>query len=158
MKPRLRSLIIALGGALAVAAPALAGPPGGSLFITDHEVNTTLPDWEKRLPKEAKDTLVKQVDGWKIFLVAYLNKAAGSEEVNLVFYPAGGLKSGEHPDAFPISTQAKAKILMSEVDISPVTGIKAGKYQIRLTRIIGGKEVIFAKGDVELLEPAPAAK
>ena len=145
MKPRLRSLIIALGGALAVAAPALAGPPGGSLFITDHEVNTTLPDWEKRLPKEAKDTLVKQVDGWKIFLVAYLNKVAGSTEVNLVFYDVTGGKR-EQVNAFPVATKASAKILASSIEISEEQGFKAGhKYQVLVTRLIGGKEVVYAR-------------
>ena len=138
-----------------------AGPaqalPGGTIAVLKNRVEST-PDFEKDVKKARTNKIEKSGDSWKLYFVAYLNKAAGSEEVNLVFYPAGGLKSGEHPDAFPIQTQAKAKILMSEVDISPVTGIKAGKYQIRLTRIIGGKEVIFAKGDVELLEPAAAAK
>ena len=156
-----RSLCRSLVGvaALLVAASTLAprlahaGPvfPGGTLVITKEPVDTGSADWEKQLKKTQVDTLTKVVDAWKVFLVAYLNKSAGADEVNLVFYDITAPKQREQVNAFPVATKANAKIIASSIDISPEQGFKAGnKYQVLVTRLIGGKEVIYARTTLSL--------
>lgn len=66
---------------------------GGTLVITDHQINTSDKGWEKSLAKSQKATLAKNGDGWHLYFVAYLNKAAGAAEVNLVFYDVTDPKS-----------------------------------------------------------------
>jgi hypothetical protein len=124
--------------------------PAGSLIITDHQVDTKAKTWEKDLQKASKSVLAKSGDAWKLYFVAYLNKPAGAAEVNLVFYEIGKGKH-EQVNAFPIQTQDSAKILMSDAEITTELGFKAGnKYQVLITRLIGGKEVIYAKTTLEL--------
>lgn len=155
MNPSLRRLLpspltLALAVALLAAGGARASSPGGSLVITKEATDTSQPDWEATLKRNQIETLHKGVDGWKIFLLAYLNKAAGSDEVNLVFYDltGGGREQVNH---FPIGTRANAKIITSEVQISAEQGFKADhKYQVLITRIIGGKEVVYAKTTLTL--------
>ena len=123
---------------------------GGTLVITDHAMNPAEKGWEKALAKAQKSVLAKSGEGWHLYFVAYLNKAAGAEEVNLVFYD---VTKGKHEqvNAFPIGTKADAKILMSDAEITAELGFKAGnKYQVLITRLIGGKEVVYAKASLEL--------
>jgi|SRR5579871_258641 len=120
---------------------------GGTLVITDHPVDPKDKGFEKTLAKARKTALAKTGPSWHVYFVAYLSKPAGATELNIVFYPAG--KKGE-PTAFPIGTQESAKIVMSDLEISPENGITPGKYNVRITRLIGGKEVIYARADLEL--------
>ena len=141
----------AIGVCVLLVAASAHALPSGQLAVLSEKVEPG-PSFEKEVKKKTTTKLVRTGDGWKLRFVAYLTKAAGAAEVNLVFYPAGGLKPGESPDAYPIGTQPNAKVLLSEVDISPEVGIKPGKYQLRITRIVGGKEVVLAKGNVELAD------
>ena len=135
-----------VAAALALSATDVAAARKGTIVITDHEVDSRSPTFEKDLKKASRDTLNKGVEGWNLFLVAYLKKAAGAEEVNLVFYEWDGKKAGEQVNAFPIATSAKAEILASTVAVSPEQGFKAGtRYEVLITRLIGGKEDVYAK-------------
>src|SRR5437868_6055928 len=119
----------AIAAFLVAAAPAFA-LPGGTIGITDQAMDPTSKTFERDLKKAQKTSLKADSSGhWKIYLIAYLNKAPGADEVNAVFYPVGGPK-GEEPNAFPIQTKATAKILMTDLDVSPEQGIKPGKYEI----------------------------
>ena len=67
----------------------------------------------------------------------------------------GAKKEGPvEPQAFQIGTQANAKIVMSDLTVSPEVGLKPGKYNVRITRLVGGKETVFAKTNLELKVPA----
>jgi hypothetical protein len=137
-------------GLLLVAAEAGAGFPGGTIVISNERVDTAAPDWEKLLKKRQKSELNKGVDGWSLFLVAYLNRSPGAEEVNLVFYEVTG-KEREQVNHFPIATKPNAKIIASEVVLSTEQGFKAGgKYLVLITRLIDGKEVVYAKTNLAL--------
>ena len=67
-----------------------------------------------------------------------------------MFYEQGGAGKAAEANAFPIQTQPSAKILMSDVSVNPEAGIKPGKYDVRITRLVNGKEEIFARTHVEL--------
>lgn len=142
----LLAVAVALGG---LASTAMASPAGGTLYITDHQVDTHKEGWEKELKKVNKAALIKQGDAWHVFFVAYMKKAPGAPDVNLVFYSLAGGKA-EEANAFPIQTQPTAKILMSDVQVATDTGIKPGKYEVRVTRLIDGKEEVYARTHLEL--------
>jgi hypothetical protein len=142
--------VAVVAGAVATAGEAAAFPKG-AIIITEHEVDTKSPTFEKDLKKAARDSLNKGVEGWNLFLVAYLKKAAGADEVNLVFYELKGKGRGEQINAFPIATSAKAEILASTVAISPEQGFKAGtRYEVLITRLVGGKEDVYARTTLSL--------
>ena len=170
-RPTLRSLSLlgaSLGISVALAGPALAGgraaasgpPPGssGSIVITDHELNPALSSFQKDLRSEAKASLGKNPDSetWKLHFIAYLTRAPGADDVNLVFYDPQPPKPGQEREpiqAYPIHTKATAKILMSQIDLKPEDGFKAGaRYQVLVTRLINGKEDVYARGMIELTD------
>jgi hypothetical protein len=142
-----RWLLLAL---LALSAPAWAAPPG-SLVITAEPVDTSNTAFEKNLKEAAKHVLEKREDGsWTLYFIAFLKKPAGSHQVNLVFYDTA-VKQHEPVQAFPIDTQASAKILASNVSFGGDQGFKAGhKYTVLITRLIAGKEDVYAKGAIAL--------
>ncbi len=124
--------------------------PSGSLLITDHAMDPKSPTFERDLRRAAKTALPRVGDGWHLYFVAYLKRSPGAPELNLVFYETQGGKR-EQVNVFPIQTQESAKVLMSEAEISPENGFKVGgKYQVLLTRLIGGKEEVYARTTLEL--------
>lgn len=142
----LSALAFALSTAFAV--PALALAPG--IYVTDHEMDPHSKTFEKDIQKARKAVVKKEGAAWKVYFVAYLKKAPGAEEVNIVFYDLAA-KKGEAPNAVPIATQANAKILMSSVELSEEMNFQAGhKYDVRITRLVNGKEDVFATTKLEL--------
>jgi hypothetical protein len=145
----LRSVLLSCALLSLSAAVAHAAPPGGTLVITDAAMDPKSPTFEKDLKKATKTSLTKSGDGWHLYFVAYLKKAAGSAEVNIVFYDVTAKR--EQINAFPINTAPSAKILMSDIEITPEQGFKAGhKYEVRITRLVGGKEDVYAKATLDL--------
>ena len=172
-RPSLRSpslLGVCIGLGLGVAGPAMASPPraatggpapgsSGSIVITDHQLNPALSSFQKDLRTEAKATLAKNPDSdtWKVHFIAYLNHASGAEDVNVVFYDPQPPKAGETREpiqAYPLHTKQNAKIVISQLDLKPEEGFKAGgKYQVLVTRLLtNGKEDVFARGSIELTD------
>ncbi len=122
--------------------------PSGSIVVTDHKIEAGADNFEKELKAAAKSTVVKSGDSWHIYYVAYLKRAPGAEEINVVFYEPG--KRSE-VNAYPLRTSKGAKIMVSEVEIKLEDGFKAGaKYDMRITRLIGGREEVYARTTVEL--------
>lgn len=121
-----------------------------SLIITADKVDTAASGWEKDLKKHETATLAASGDGWTMYFVAYLKKAAGAPEVQLVFYDEA-VKEHEPTNAFPIATQASTKILASSISFGGDQGFKAGHtYKVLVTRLIGGKEDVYAHSSVTL--------
>lgn len=144
-------LPLTLALSLFTAQPAQAAPPG-SLVVTQRQVDASGGDFEKAVKAAAVGKLKRAGDNWHVYFVAYLKKAPGAEEVNVVFYEAGA-KGREPVNHYPLRTKATAKILMSDVEIKPEDGFKVGgKYLMKITRLIGGREEVYASTTVELAE------
>jgi hypothetical protein len=153
---------LAPGAALAGPGHAASGgpPPGssGSIVITDHQLNPAMSTFTKDVKSEAKASLSKNPDSetWKVHFIAWLNKSPNADDVNIVFYDQQPPKPGqarEPVQAYPIHTKSTAKILMSQIDLKPEDGFKAGgKYQVLITRLINGKEDVFARTTLELTD------
>lgn len=138
---------------------ALGPQPGtpGTITITDKKLDVAKVTSVKDLKSEQRGILKKGADelGWKVYLVAHLNRAPGSDEVNLVFYdqaPKPG-QPREPVNAFAIHTKKDAKIMTAEVEIRPDEGFKpGGKYTVFITRLIGGKEEVYARTTLDLAQ------
>jgi hypothetical protein len=144
---RMRKLVFAASLLYAVSAQAAAP---GSLFITAEQVDTGNADFEKAAKQKQVHTLQKNGEQWTLYFLAFLKKAAGSKQVQLVFYDTAD-KKHEPTNAFPIDTQPTAKILTSSVSFSGDQGFKPGhKYNVLVTRLIGGKEDIYARSTITL--------
>jgi hypothetical protein len=141
--------LLAAGLGLAGAAEVRAAP-SGTMVITDHQMDPKSKTFDKDVSKAQKGSLAKSGDAWHVYFVAYLKKPAATAEVNLVFYELTGGKR-EQVNAFPIQTQQGAKVLMSDAELTGELGFKAGKkYQVLITRLVDGKEDIYAKANLEL--------
>lgn len=153
------------GGSLAWAVPA-AGPAAngaavcvgggalGTITITDKMIEPASASNPSVLKAAQRCSLTKQAedDGWRINLVAHLNRPPGADEVNIVFYdllPKPGPR--EAVQAYPIRTKKDGKIMMATLEIKPEDGFKAGsKYTVLITRLINGREDVYARTTLEL--------
>jgi hypothetical protein len=147
----MRTATLALCLGMAVVTPQIAhAGVAGNIFVTAEPTDTASGDWEKTLKKNQVKAIEAKDGQWTINFVAYLKKAAGAEEVEVVFYDTAQ-KSREPTNAFPIQTKANAKILVSSVAVSGDQNFKAGHtYNILVTRLVGGSEDIYAKSQVTL--------
>jgi hypothetical protein len=140
---------IAVAAALLFAVVAHAAPPG-SMILTAEQVDTGNADFEKEAKKKQIQSLSKTNEQWTLYFLAFLKKAAGSKQVQLVFYDTAE-KAHEPTNAFPIQTQPSAKILASSVTFTGDQGFKAGhKYNVLVTRLVGGKEDVYARTTLTL--------
>lgn len=148
----MRTRTIASALALAVVVLPLVAQAGaaGSIVITAEPVDTSSGDFEHSLKKNATKQIAAKDGQWTINFVAFLKKAAGADEVNVVFYDVAE-KSHEPTNAFPIQTKANAKVLVSSVAVSSDQNFKAGHtYNIMITRLVSGKEDVYARSQVSL--------
>lgn len=156
------ALALALALSTAAVAPAQAGgPAAGTIVITERMLNPALSTFQADLKSEARATLTKDPDSetWKVHFVAHLKKSPGSPDVNIVFYELGQAAKAaakaadprEPVQAYPIKTRQTATMLISEVNLKTEEGFKpGGKYQVLITRLINGKEEVYARTQVEL--------
>jgi hypothetical protein len=143
MRTALVAVVLGLG------VQAWAGAPG-TMVLTAEQVDTSDANFEKNAKQKQVTSLTKSGEQWTLYFLAFLKKAAGSKEVQLVFYDEAE-KKHEPTNAFPIETQPSAKILVSSVAFSADQGFKAGhKYNVMVTRLVGGHEDVYAKTTVTL--------
>jgi hypothetical protein len=143
----MRTALVAM--ILMVGLQAWAGAPG-TMVLSAEQIDTSDSGFEKTAKSKQVSTLTKSGDQWTLYFLAFLKKAAGSKEVQLVFYDEAE-KKHEPTNAFPIETQPNAKILVSSVTFSADQGFKAGhKYNVMVTRLIGGHEDVYARSTITL--------
>ncbi|HEY2746000.1 MAG TPA: hypothetical protein VGL86_15295 [Polyangia bacterium] len=143
----MRTALVAM--ILGLSLQAWAGAPG-TMVLTSEPIDTNDANFEKDAKAKQVTTLTKSGDQWTLNFLAFLKKAAGSKEVQLVFYDEAE-KKHEATNAFPIETQPSAKILVSSVSFNADQGFKAGhKYNVMVTRLIGGHEEVYARTTVSL--------
>ena len=114
-------------------------PPGGTQ------------EFRKALNKaSARTELDKDGDAWNFHFVAVFRKPPGSEDVTLVFYDVTWGKR-EYVNVYEIKVTPTQETLLTQVVLLQSEGFVSGKkYQALVTRVIGGKESIYAKASVKL--------
>jgi hypothetical protein len=134
-------------GLLVASASAWALPPG--IYASDETIDTSAKNWEPALKKSQKRSFARDNGKWHFYYVAFLNKPAPTDQLNIVFYDAKA-KGKQEPNAYPINTTKGAKILSSEVTVSPEDGTKPGTYNVRITLLANGKEQVLAATRLDL--------
>lgn len=157
--------LLALAGFVLVSAQApalLAAPacPGGgtsgTITVTDKKLDSTQASNASVLKAEQRCTITKEkgIEEWEVNLVANLSRATGAEQVNIVFYDQTSGKPevpGNEVSNFAVSTKKDTKVVIATLEINPDNGFKAGgKYSIVVTRLVNGREEVYARTALEL--------
>lgn len=142
------------GGVLAVPAPARADAMRGKVVVSDAEFGTGFTsdaEMMKAVKKQAKTTIKGDNGTWTLNLMVFLNAAPGAASINIVYYDVS-VKPHDQVNFSEVKVQPTQKIVqVNGVSISKDLGfVKGHKYEVRATRIIGGKEKVYAKGTVTL--------
>ena len=147
----LSTVIAAL--ALAALAPREArAQQKGKIYVSDVEYGT--PGSEKELAgalKRQSKTVIKGAEGtWQLNLMVFLNAAPGANAINIVYYDLS--KRNEQVDFAEVPVKPDQKIIqLNGQAISKEMGfVKGHRYDVLATRIIGGKEKVYARTTITL--------
>jgi hypothetical protein len=159
---RFRSVLrVAIGAgvvaALFVASPARAdvwSANKGKVFVSDTEFGSGYPTdaaMSAAIKKQSKTSLKGEGGAWTMHLMVFLKEAAGAAKINIVYYDVSG-KKREQVNFSEIDVKPDQKIVqLNGISLSKDLGFVAGhKYDVLATRLIGGKEKIYAKTTVTL--------
>jgi hypothetical protein len=129
----------------------------GRIFVSDTEFGSGYPTdaaMISAVKKQAKSVIKgagATAGPWTLNLAVFLKEAAGASKINIVYYD--------------VSAKPREQVNFSEVDVKPdqkmveLNGIalssdlgfvKGHKYDVLATRIIGGKEKVYAKATMTL--------
>jgi hypothetical protein len=144
-----------LAAVLALAAAGLApraAHAGGRIVVSDVEFGSFGSEKEMNaaLKKQAKTTL-KGDGAWNLNLMIFLGAGAGTDKINIVYYDLSK-KPPDQVSFTEVGVKADQKIVqLNGQAISKEMGfVKGHKYEIRATRLVGGKEKVYAKTTVTL--------
>jgi hypothetical protein len=160
-----QALLIAVGAAaLATAAglvsprPAAAEESGawrankGRIYVSDTEFGQGYASdgaMVSAMKKQSK-TAIKGDGNWTLNFMVFLKEAPGASTVNIVYYDVTGKR--DQVNYSEVSVKPDQKIMqLNGVAISKDLGfVKGHKYEVLATRIIGGKEKVYAKANFTL--------
>jgi len=124
----------------------------GRVVISDTEFSSYSSDAEmvSAVKKQGKTTL-KGDGNWTMNLMVFLKEAAGASSINIVYYDVS-VKPRDQVNFSEVQVQPSQKIVsVNNVSVSKDLGfVKGHKYEVLATRVIGGKEKVYAKGVVTL--------
>jgi len=144
-------LAIVVAAALAALAPRAAHAQKGRIVVSDVEFSPPASDKEmaQTIKKQGKTTF--KGDGtWSLNFMVFLNAAPGANQINLVYYDLS--KKKEQVSFSEVAVKPDQKIvLLNGQSLSKEMGFVPGhKYEVRATRLIGGKEKVYAKTTITL--------
>jgi|GEM_PF-2319827 len=145
---------LVVGVVLALPAAAHAQALKGKVVASDSEFGTgfgTDAEMMKAVKKQAKTTIKGDNGTWTLNLMVFLNAAPGADTINIVYYDVS-VKPRDQVNFSEVKVQPTQKIVqVNGVSISKDLGfVKGHKYDVLATRIIGGKEKVYAKGTITL--------
>jgi hypothetical protein len=137
--------------AAAVLAPR-AARAGGRIVVSDAPFGAYGSEKEMNaaLKKQGKTTL-KGDGAWNLSLMIFLGTGAGADKINIVYYDLSK-KPPDQVNFTEIGVKPDQKIVqLNDQAISKDMGfVKGHKYELRATRLIGGKEKVYAKTTITL--------
>jgi hypothetical protein len=137
-------------GALALAPRTAVA--GGRIVVSDVEFGSYGSEKElsAALKKQGKTTF-KGEGAWQLNMMIFLGAGAGANKINIVYYDVS-----KHPPDQVNFTEVGVKpdqkiVQLNGQAISSDMGfVKGHKYEVRATRVIGGKEKVYAKTTITL--------
>ena len=152
--------LLAVVGAAGLVAPPLAAADDsgawrankGRIFVSDTEFGqgyTSDGAMVSAMKKQSK-TAIKGDGNWTLNFMVFLKEAPGASSVNIVYYDVSGKR--DQVNYSEVSVKPDQKIIqLNGVAISKDLGfVKGHKYEVLATRIIGGKEKVYAKANFTL--------
>lgn len=105
-----------------------------------------------RIVKKARRHKVLRADAsgsWSMHFIAFLKQPPRSTKLNLVWYRQG--KKREQVDFTEFTVNASSRTLQAQATLSQMSGFKKGDVlEGRITRLIGGKEKVYARCKLKL--------
>ncbi len=143
-----------LGAVLGWGPLARADAMKGKVVVSDAEFGTGFgsdAEMAKAVKKQSKATIKGEGGTWTLNLMVFLKEAPGTTSINIVYYDVS-VKPRDQVNFSEVKVQTTQKIVqVNGVSISKDLGfVKGHKYDVLATRIIGGKEKVYAKGTVTL--------
>jgi len=158
---RFFTLTAVVGFALAAAAPAQADDTGvwkalkGRIIVSDQELGAGYSSDGAMISglKKANRSAIAGADGqWTLNMMVFLKEAAGTTRINIVYYPAGKTKIDDalNPTEIEVKADQRTIQLNGQTVSKEMSFEKGKKYEIRATKLVGGKEIVLAKTQVTL--------
>jgi hypothetical protein len=156
-RQRPRNTLVLFAATVALALCALApraanAQAKGKIYVSEVEFGSYASDKDmaKAIKVQSKTTIKEEGGVWPLNLMVFLNAAPGADKINIVYYDLS--KKNEQIDFTEVSVQPEQKIvLLNGQAASKEKGfVKGHRYDIRATRLIGGKEKVFAKTTITL--------
>ena len=154
---RLAALAV-VSAALALAVPRAARADmwsslKGRIFVSDAEFGTGFPSdaaMSAAIKKQAKTVIKGEGGAWTFHLMVFLKEAAGAAKINIVYYDV--TKKREQVNFSEVDVQPDQKMVqLNGIAVSKDLGFVAGhKYEVLATRLVGGKEKVYAKTSLTL--------
>ena len=143
-------LAAGLASSALLPSPALAGS-AGRIFVSDAPYGSFGSDKEMNaaLKRQSKTTF-KGDNSWTLSFMVFLNASPGAATINLVYYDLS--KQKEQVSFTEVGVKPDQKIVqLNDQTISKDLGfVKGHKYEVRATRLVGGKEKVYAKTVITL--------
>ena len=100
--------------------------------------------------KKQSTAAVKGEGGWGINLAVFLKEAAGADKINIVYYDVSGKREQVNFSEVAV-TPAQKMVELNGIALSTDLGfVKGHTYEVLATRLIGGKEKVYAKTTMTL--------
>ena len=155
---RSRHTLILSAAVVALAVCALApraahAQAKGKIYVSDVEFGSYASEKEMAaaIKRQSKTTIKMEEGGtWPLNFMVFLNAAPGADKINIVYYDLS--KKNEQVDFAEVGVKPDQKIIqLNGQAVSKEKGfVKGHRYDIRATRLVGGKEKVFAKATITL--------
>jgi hypothetical protein len=151
-------LSLSLVGALVVALASLAARADvwsafkGHIFVSQTEFGSGYPTDGAMIAaiKKQSTTVIKGDNAWTINLAVFLKEAAGAKKINIVYYDLSAKHEQVNFSEIDVTPDQKMVELNGIALSSDLGFVKGHKYDVLATRIVGGKEKVYAKATMTL--------
>jgi hypothetical protein len=150
-----QALALALGATMMFTALSLAprtAAAAGKIVVSDVEWGSYGSEKELNtaLKKQGKSTF-KGDGAWNLNMMVFLGSGAGADKINIVYYDTSK-KPPEQVNFNEVGVKPDQKIVqLNGIALSKDMGfVKGHKYEVRATRLVGGKEKVYAKTTITL--------
>jgi len=125
----------------------------GRIFVSDTEFGSGFESDAQMISaikKQSKSAIKGQGGSWTFHLTVFLNQPAGADKINIVYYDVS--KKREQVNFSEVDVKPDQKMVqLNGITVSKDLGFVAGhKYDVLATRLIGGKEKVYAKAALTL--------
>ncbi len=149
------TMALVVGATMAFSAVTLAPRPAaaaGKIVVSDVEWGSYGSEKELNtaLKKQGKTT-IKGDGAWNVNMMVFLGGGAGADKINIVYYDMAK-KPPEQVNFNEIGVKPDQKIVqINGLTLSKDMGfVKGHKIEVRATRLVGGKEKVYAKTTITL--------